>query len=156
MKLYSSYLRESLKDPILRKEFLRVHTISDLADQIMLMRNKRGYSQNKLAELSDTTQAVVSRVENGSVNSSINTIQKLAEAMNAYVQIAIIPEEEMAIQEFFLTSLLTPEIQPITSNFDLGLVGNYFRIEKNSCFENPSSSREIDLFNMEKSEKALA
>lgn len=107
MKEFSSYLDKKLKDPVFRKEFFRIHYLDDLADQILMLRAKRGYSQDKLAELANTTQAVVSRVENGSVNSSLKMVQKLAEALSATIKVEIIPDEEMIYQEFYLNCLFS-------------------------------------------------
>lgn len=95
MTSFSKYLNQKLQNPDFKRAFLRVHLFDDLADQILALRNKRGYTQTQLAKKAKTTQAVISRIENGSVNSTLIMIQKVAESLNASIKLDVIPDEEM-------------------------------------------------------------
>jgi transcriptional regulator with XRE-family HTH domain len=97
---HRSYLKKTLlANDELRKEFLRIRCISDVADQIILLRDKKKISQSKLAELAGTTQTVISRIENGSVNPSIDTIQRIADALDSYVKVNIISYADLRYEE---------------------------------------------------------
>jgi transcriptional regulator with XRE-family HTH domain len=106
MNSFSSHLRELLKDKEFRKEYYKARFFDEIGIQIIKLRNKRNLSQSALAEKAGTTQAVVSRIENGSVTASTGTIQKLAEAMDAVVKIDIIPNEEMKYLELYYEPFL--------------------------------------------------
>jgi transcriptional regulator with XRE-family HTH domain len=99
---FSKYLSRKLADPEFRKEYMRIHAYSDLANQLILLRNKRGYSQQTVADLVHTTQTVISRIENVSGNPSLATIQKYAEALNSYIKIEVIPDEDFHYSDFYL------------------------------------------------------
>jgi transcriptional regulator with XRE-family HTH domain len=102
MSEFSRSLKKKLKDPEFRKEFMRVHSRSDVANQLIILREKRGLTQTKVAEKMESTQAVISRMENALGNSSFSTIQKYAEALNAFIKVEIIPEEDFQYYDFFL------------------------------------------------------
>ena len=155
MKYFSTYLNKNLQNPELRKEFLRVHYIDDLADQIILLRNKRDISQSKLAELANTTQAVVSRIENGSVNSSLNTIQKISEALNASIKIDVIPDEEMIFQEFFMNYIQSSGIDSNQSDKENDSLDGIFINSSKNCQTGDISQQNTDLLYKENFEKAL-
>jgi transcriptional regulator with XRE-family HTH domain len=62
---------------------------------LLLLRKKRGISQKELAVAANTTQAVVSRLENASVKASLESVVKLAEALEAVVDVRLIPLEDV-------------------------------------------------------------
>ncbi|MCX6053535.1 MAG: helix-turn-helix transcriptional regulator [Chloroflexi bacterium] len=101
MSTFSNRLREQMKNEEFRKEYYKTRFFDEISMQIIKLRNKRGLSQADLAEKAETTQAVISRIENGSVSASTSTIQKLAEAMGAVVRIDIVPNEEMRYAELY-------------------------------------------------------
>lgn len=102
MTSFSKYLNKKLQNPEFKKNFLHFQLFDDIADQILSLRLKRGYSQSQLAKKVGTTQAVISRIENGSVNSSLSTIQKVAESLDASINVDVIPDEDMNVYEFLL------------------------------------------------------
>jgi|GEM_PF-894013 transcriptional regulator with XRE-family HTH domain len=87
-------LQELIDDRIKNKNNLRTYYRGEaffrLADTFLLLRKQRGLTQAKLASLAGTTQTVISRFENASVKPSLETIIKLAEAMDATVDIQLI------------------------------------------------------------------
>jgi len=96
---FRSFSKEQLKNPKVAREYYRLAPFYRLADQLVLLRKKRCFNQQELAEKADTTQAVVSRLENATVRCSLETVVKLAEAMDAVVEIKLIPKEELDQEE---------------------------------------------------------
>jgi transcriptional regulator with XRE-family HTH domain len=95
MKNINSILGERFKNKSFEKEYHRTATFFRLANELLLLRKKRGITQRQLAEKVGTVQAVVSRLENASVKASLETIVKLAEALDAVVEVRLIPLEEV-------------------------------------------------------------
>jgi len=95
-------LYEKLKNPVFRKNYNRVHLYDDIASQVLRLRSERKLTQKELAEKMGTIQAVISRIENGSSNSSLKTLQRIAEELDAVLQVNIIREEDYRFDEFLL------------------------------------------------------
>jgi transcriptional regulator with XRE-family HTH domain len=95
MSDFDSFLKEQLEQEGVRREYYRLDPFYRLADQLILLRKQRGLTQKELAEKAGTTQAVVSRLENVSVRASLETIVRLAEALDAVVELKLTPAEEM-------------------------------------------------------------
>jgi transcriptional regulator with XRE-family HTH domain len=95
MKNLATLLKENLKDKDFEKKYHRNETFFRLADEILLLRKRRKLTQKELAEKIGTTQAVVSRLENASVKATLESIVKLAEALDAIVDIRLVPLEEV-------------------------------------------------------------
>lgn len=49
-----------------------------LGDKIRIVREKRGYSQEQLAEKMDINRSTISKIENGKFNLSINYLSKFS------------------------------------------------------------------------------
>jgi transcriptional regulator with XRE-family HTH domain len=95
MKNINIILSERFKNKNFEKEYHRTATFFRLASELLMLRKKRGITQKQLAEKVGTVQAVVSRLENASVKASLETIVKLAEALDAVVDVRLIPLEEV-------------------------------------------------------------
>jgi transcriptional regulator with XRE-family HTH domain len=95
MKDMNSQISEKFKNKDFEKSYLRTATFYKLADELLLLRKKRGLSQKELAEKAGTTQAVVSRLENASVKASLESVVNFAEALDAHVDIRLIPLEDV-------------------------------------------------------------
>lgn len=63
-----------------------------LSKNLVYQRKLKGYSQEKLAELSGVTVRTIQRIERGDVNSHMNTLKLLADALEIDVQ-ALLPLE---------------------------------------------------------------
>jgi transcriptional regulator with XRE-family HTH domain len=94
MKDIKSLLAEKFKNKDFEKQYHDTAAFFRLADELLLLRKKRGITQKDLAEKTGTTQAVISRLENATVKPSMETIIKVAEALGAAVDIRLIPLEE--------------------------------------------------------------
>ena len=72
-------LRNSISDFDAKYAFARTRLA--LAIQIAEEREKAGISQKELASKLNTSQSVISRIENGKQNISLDMLQKIAEAL---------------------------------------------------------------------------
>jgi ribosome-binding protein aMBF1 (putative translation factor) len=91
------FLAEEMKNPAFRMAFseARAKRIKRaLAEAMRKVRESRGLSQTALAKRAKTTQAVVSRIENPGVSylPSVEVLSRLAVALGAQLEIALIPE----------------------------------------------------------------
>lgn len=84
-------LAKRLKDPDFRKEWEATEPEHNLARQIIEARLKQNLSQRDLAARVLTSQAIVSRIESGSANTSIALIKRFAKALNTPITICIPP-----------------------------------------------------------------
>ncbi len=93
MKNLKTRIAEKFEDKDFEKKYHRTAALYRLADRVLLLRKQRGLTQKELADKVGTTQAVISRLENASVKPSLETILKIAEALDATVNIQLHPIE---------------------------------------------------------------
>jgi len=74
---FQNDLNSSLKNPKFKKDFYDNLLKYQIANEIINFRKKRGVTQGELAKKINTTQAVVSRIENGQVCASTNILQRI-------------------------------------------------------------------------------
>lgn len=89
MKIYTLQddLKKRLKDPLFRKAWEESEAEYQVSRVLIAARMKRKISQQELAKKADTTQAVISRLENMTANPSVGLLQKIAQALNLRVKI---------------------------------------------------------------------
>lgn len=87
---YDRYLKERLKDPKFKGLVKKHDERFKVAREIIKARFEKGWSQRELAKKAKTTQAVISRIENISVDSRVKLIQKIARAMGKQVVISFV------------------------------------------------------------------
>jgi DNA-binding XRE family transcriptional regulator len=92
-KNYNEFKQELLKNPEVANEYEALKPQFDMIRQYIELRNKRNISQAELAERIGTKQAAISRLERGYPNTTIGTWQNIAEALDAELEINIIPKE---------------------------------------------------------------
>lgn len=90
MSDFRKHLNESLQDEEFKKEWDKLELRYAVIKQLIKIRNTYNLSQAQLAEKLNTTQAVISRIENGTVNIGIDFIDKLAKAFNKRVEINLV------------------------------------------------------------------
>jgi len=90
MSDFRKQLEEELKDPNFKKEWDKLELRYAVIKQLISIRNSYNLSQAQLAEKLNTTQAVISRIENGTVNIGIDFIEKLARAFNKKVELKLV------------------------------------------------------------------
>ena len=88
------YISENLKeDPEFAKEYNRLQLPSMLARQVIKLRIEKGYSQAQLAKLIGTQQSSISRLESMSYLPSLSFLQRIADVMDAKMEIRFIPNQ---------------------------------------------------------------
>jgi len=90
MSDFRKHLDESLKDEEFKKEWDNLELRYAVIKQLIKIRNSYNLSQAQLAEKLNTTQAVISRIENGTVNIGIDFIEKLARAFDKKVELRLV------------------------------------------------------------------
>ena len=81
------HIKESLKNPEFKKEWEQSEAEYQVSRALIAARVNRKISQQELAKKANTTQAVISRLENMTANPSIGLLQKIAQALNLKVKI---------------------------------------------------------------------
>ena len=90
---FDDWEAEQLQDA----EFQAAASELEPAYQIARLRILRGFTQQQLAQLVGTQQPSIARLENGRTEPSIPFLRRVAEALNAKVEIKIIPQEELGL-----------------------------------------------------------
>jgi ribosome-binding protein aMBF1 (putative translation factor) len=89
-------LGDSLKRKLQNPEFRAAYDAEDkrieLVLQIIKLRQRRGMTQSDLAKAIGTRQANVSRIERFDANLTLGTLEKVAQALGANLQIDLVPE----------------------------------------------------------------
>ena len=84
---FNKLLNEELKNPEFRQEWEKLELRYIIVKQLIKLRNSYNLSQSELAKKIGTTQAVISRIENGSVNVGIDMIERIAKSFNKQIKI---------------------------------------------------------------------
>jgi len=89
MKTYTLQddLKKRLNDPAFKKAWEESEAEYQVSRALIAARIKRKISQQQLAKEANTTQAVISRLENMTANPSVGLLQKIAQALNLKVKI---------------------------------------------------------------------
>ncbi len=80
------------KDPEVVKEIERLEPFYQIINQLLYLRKERNLTQKELAELINTTQSCVARLESGKYNPSLRFLQKIADACDKKIEIKFIPK----------------------------------------------------------------
>jgi DNA-binding XRE family transcriptional regulator len=86
---YEDFKAQLLADPEVRKEYEALEPEFRLIRDVLLLRNELNLSQRQLAELVGTKQPAISRLERGDGNITINTLRRIADALNADLDISL-------------------------------------------------------------------
>lgn len=82
------------KDPSMKEGLDKAGQAWDIAFQIHDLREKAGLTQKQLAELIDTKQSNIARIENADYTRyTLTTLEKVTKALKAKLQIRIIPAD---------------------------------------------------------------
>ena len=87
---FDNFLNEQLKAPELKAEYEALEPVFTVMQAIMEARAKTGLTQKQLSERTGISQADISRLERGTANPSIKTLQRIANALGRRVQIEFI------------------------------------------------------------------
>jgi len=91
MSEWKKFLNEQLQKPEIRAEWDALEPEFAIVQAIIDARKAIGLTQRQLAERTGIAQADISRLENGNANPSLNTLKRLASAMNMTLKIEFTP-----------------------------------------------------------------
>lgn len=86
---FTQHLKESLQNQEFKIEYDSKELRYKIIDILVGIRVQYKLSQSELAQKLGTTQAVISRIENGSVNIGIDFLQKIANTFNKKIDIQV-------------------------------------------------------------------
>ena len=87
MTNWDTYKQKLLKDPEYKKLYEESQPEFEIAKAIIRARIDNKITQKELAEKMNTTQSVISRVEQGKTSPSIALLKRLAAALNTTLQV---------------------------------------------------------------------
>lgn len=87
MTNYDKYFAEKMKDPEFRKEYEALQPEYEIIQAMIDARRATGMTQKELSERTGITQGDISKLENGSANPSIKTLQRLAAGLGKRLEI---------------------------------------------------------------------
>jgi len=86
---YQDFETELLNKPGIRKEYDALKLKYDLVRTIIERRNQLQISQTRLARIIGTRQPAISRLEKGDSNTTLNTLFKVAEALDLDIALSV-------------------------------------------------------------------
>ena len=86
---YEDFKAQRLTDPEVRAEYEALEPQFRLIRDILLRRSELNLSQMQLAKLVGTKQPAISRLERGDGNITINRLRRVADALNADLEISL-------------------------------------------------------------------
>ncbi|NCD11106.1 MAG: XRE family transcriptional regulator [Epsilonproteobacteria bacterium] len=86
---FQKHLTESLKDDSFKEAYDKKDLRFKVIDILVGLRIQYKLTQAELAKRLGTTQTVISRIENGSVNVGIDFLQKVANAFDKKIEIKV-------------------------------------------------------------------
>ena len=89
MKTLNTLKTELLNNPQIKAEYDALAPQFAIASQIIEMRQKKGLTQAELALRVGTKQAAIARIESGSYNPSIKSLEKVAQALGTTLKLKL-------------------------------------------------------------------
>ena len=86
---FNKHLTESLQNDSFRAEYEKKELRFKIIDILVNIRMQYKLTQAELAKKLGTTQTVISRIENGSVNVGIDFLQKIATVFDKKIEIKV-------------------------------------------------------------------
>ena len=84
---FQVYLKRQLKNPEFKKHYDEYGKQLEIAYQILSLRKKKKISQAQLAKKIGTKQSNIARIESGQQNFSVETLEKIAGALDCNLKI---------------------------------------------------------------------
>lgn len=84
--------KEWMKDPKYRREYEKLEPEFQIARALIDARIHKKLTQKEIAKRAGTGQAVISRLETMSVKPSLALLERVAEALDARLEIRILPK----------------------------------------------------------------
>ena len=91
MRRFEDALRERLEDHAFREEYEALEPEFAIIQAMIDARKRSGMTQKQLSERTGIAQGDISKLENGSANPSLRTLQRLASGMDMKLRIEFEP-----------------------------------------------------------------
>lgn len=91
---WKEHKKRLLEDPEFRQEYEALEPEYRLAAALIRLRLAKGLTQAQLAELLNTKQESIARLESGSSLPSLSTVKKVADALDAELEISLQPKNK--------------------------------------------------------------
>jgi len=91
---WKEHKKKLLKDPEFRAEYEALEPEYRLAAALIRLRLAKGLTQEELARLMNTKQESIARLESGSSLPSLSTVKRLADALDAELEINLRPKQQ--------------------------------------------------------------
>jgi transcriptional regulator with XRE-family HTH domain len=101
---WKEHRKRLLKDPEFRKEYEALEPEYRLASAMIRLRLEKGLTQEQLAKLLNTKQESIARLESGSSLPSLSTVKKVAEALDAELEINLRPKYQSSKADTIVVS----------------------------------------------------
>ena len=88
---WEEHNKQLMKDPEFRKEYEALEPEYKLAAALIRLRLSKGLTQEGLASVLNTKQASIARLESGNSLPSLTMVKKVAEALDAELEIKLQP-----------------------------------------------------------------
>jgi transcriptional regulator with XRE-family HTH domain len=89
---FDDFLQEQLQDPEFRREYEALQPERAVIQAIIDARQRAGLTQKELSERTGIAQGDLSKLENGTANPSIRTLQRLASGMGMTLKVEFLPD----------------------------------------------------------------
>ena len=89
MSKWRNLEKELLSDPEVKKEYDRLVPRYAVISEVISARLKKGLTQKEVAKKLGTKQSAIARLESGSVNPSLEFLQKIAQVMGYKLKISL-------------------------------------------------------------------
>ena len=90
MSDFRDHLAEELQGGEFRKEWEEKRPKFEMISALISLRNEHKLSQIEVAKRAGTTQTLISRIERGTANPSINTMDRIAKVFGRRVHISFV------------------------------------------------------------------
>ncbi|SEA04295.1 MULTISPECIES: helix-turn-helix domain-containing protein [unclassified Oribacterium] len=97
MTTLNDFIEEQLKDPVFKEKYDALEPEYSLIQALIDARKENGMTQKQLADATGISQADISRLEHGTGNPSVKTLQRIAQALHMALKIEFVPQKETSI-----------------------------------------------------------
>ncbi len=91
---WREHKKQLIKDPEFKKEYEALEPEYRLAAALIRLRLAKGLTQAQLAALLNTKQESIARLESGSSLPSLSTVKRVADALDAELEISLRPKQQ--------------------------------------------------------------
>ncbi len=95
-KSFEKFLTKKLKKKSFQKKYKAAQSLMEVAVAISKARETMQISQAQLATRLGTTQSVISRIESGNQNLSIDMLSKIATVLDCHLSVGLTPLRKKA------------------------------------------------------------